>query len=93
IGFGKTPQQCIALLAAGRRIASICGSPVLVGPSNKSFIGHLTGAEVQDRLAGTVAACLLARTAGAHAFRVHDVAGIAQAFTIAKAFADATNPG
>ncbi|MBU1244307.1 dihydropteroate synthase [Myxococcota bacterium] len=93
IGFGKTPQQCIQLLSAGRRIASACGSPVLVGPSNKSFIGHLTGAEVQDRLAGTVAACLLARTAGAHAFRVHDVAGIAQAFTIAKAFADATNPG
>ncbi len=93
IGFGKTPQQCIALLAAGSRIASICGSPVLVGPSNKSFIGALTGAEVDDRLPGTIAACLLARQHGAHVFRVHDVAAITQAFAIAKAFAEAAGTG
>jgi len=93
IGFGKTPQQCIALLAAGARIAARCDAPVLVGPSNKSFIGALTGAEVDDRLPGTLAACLLARQHGAHAFRVHDVAALAQAFTLAKAFEDATGQG
>lgn len=93
IGFGKTPRQCVALLAAGARIAAACDAPVLVGPSNKSFIGALTGAGVDDRLPGTVAACLLARQRGAHAFRVHDVAALAQAFTLARAFDDAASPG
>ncbi len=93
IGFGKTPQQCVELLAAGARIAAACDAPVLVGPSNKSFIGALTGAPVEDRLPGTVAACLLARQRGAHVFRVHDVAAVAQAFALARAFEDVVPQG
>ncbi len=93
IGFGKTPQQCVALLAAGARIAAACDAPVLVGPSNKSFIGAITGAPVDERLPGTVAACLLARQRGAHVFRVHDVAAVAQAFALARAFDEALSPG
>lgn len=93
IGFGKTPRQCVALLAAGARIAAACEAPVLVGPSNKSFIGALTGAPVDERLPGTVAACLLAHQRGAHVFRVHDVAAVAQAFALARAFDEASKQG
>lgn len=85
IGFGKTPEQNIRLLAAGRVISRACEAPVLMGPSNKSFIGHLTGAPVGARLGGTVAACLAAWRHGAHVLRVHDVASLVQAFTIFSA--------
>ncbi len=89
IGFGKTAEQNIRLLAAGHVFARACESPVLMGPSNKSFIGHLTGAPVEKRLGGTVAACLAAWLHGAHVLRVHDVASLAQAFTIFSAIESA----
>ena len=41
----------LALLAAMPDLATH-GHPVVVGPSNKSFIGRLTGAPVGDRLPG-----------------------------------------
>jgi dihydropteroate synthase len=50
------------------------GLPVLVGLSRKRFIGAITGAPVEGRLAGTLAADLAAVHAGADIVRVHDVA-------------------
>ena len=50
------------------------GCPVLVGLSRKSFIGHVTGRAVNDRLAGTLTAHLMALQRGARVLRVHDVA-------------------
>ncbi len=85
IGFGKTPGQCIRLLAASGFISRHCEAPLMVGASNKSFIGKLTGAPTEDRLPGTLAAALCAYSAGAHLFRVHDVAAHAQAFAIFRA--------
>ena len=49
------------------------GRPVVIGTSRKSFIGRLTGREVDERLAGTIATNVLAYERGARIFRVHDV--------------------
>lgn len=73
VGFAKTPQQNLEVIA-GLGTLSRYGCPVLVGLSRKSFIGHVTGRAVEDRLAGTLAAHLMALQRGARVLRVHDVA-------------------
>ncbi len=45
--------------------------------SRKDFIGALTGRAPRERLAGTLAALAHGVDAGAHIFRVHDVAAAA----------------
>lgn len=84
IGFGKTPEHNLMILRAPGFLASL-GLPVLVGPSNKSFIGAVTDAPADARTGGTaasVAACVLA---GVHFVRVHDVATMIQVVQIARA--------
>ena len=49
IGFGKTLEHNLALLANAGTIAARLGRPVLVGPSRKSFLGRLTGDPVEGR--------------------------------------------
>ena len=49
------------------------GYPVVVGPSRKSFIGRTLKAEVEDRLAGTLACVVQAWWQGVQVVRVHDV--------------------
>ena len=61
------------------------GLPLLVGLSRKRMIGALTGAEVGERMPGSVAAALLAAERGANIVRVHDVAETAQALKILEA--------
>jgi len=73
IGFAKTAEQNIALLN-GCAAFIATGFPVLVGTSRKSFIGHITGRQVEDRLAGTLGSVAAAYRRGARMFRVHDVA-------------------
>ncbi len=72
-GFGKTLQHNLALL---RSLPSLCetGYPVVAGISRKSMIGMLTGRDVEQRLAGSLAAAVLALEGGARILRVHDVA-------------------
>ena len=83
IGFGKTVEHNLALIAATGRFADL-GHPVLVGPSRKAFIGRIDGSGVEDRLGGTIAACLAARAGGAAMVRVHDVGAVSQAIRIAE---------
>jgi len=91
IGFGKRLEHNLALLAGTEALRAI-GTPVLVGPSRKRFIGELTGAEdPAGRVSGTVAACLAAWRRGATIFRVHDVAALAQALTVAKAIEESSS--
>jgi dihydropteroate synthase len=72
VGFGKTVEQNFALLARqGELLAA--GYPLLVGWSRKSSLGTVTGLPVDDRLAASVAAAVLAVERGAHIVRVHDV--------------------
>lgn len=81
VGFGKTVRHNLALLAGLDELAAL-GRPVLVGASRKSFIGKLTGAGVEDRLPGTLAAHLRAVALGAAVVRAHDVAAHRQALDV-----------
>ena len=75
IGFGKTPEQNLELLAKlDRLVANFPQYPMLVGTSRKSFIGKvLDGAPVTERLAGSLATAAVAAWNGASILRVHDV--------------------
>lgn len=78
IGFAKTAEQSVALLHDLSAFRSL-GFPVLVGPSRKSFIGHiLQEPDPQKRVWGTAAACCAAIAQGADIVRVHDVAEMVQ---------------
>ncbi len=59
--------------------------PILVGPSRKSFIGHLTDAPPQRRLPGSLAAVAWAAHHRAAVVRVHDVAETLQFLDIWQA--------
>ena len=74
--FAKTPAQTVAML---RRLADLhaLGRPLLLAASRKDFIGAITGRSPADRDAGTLAAIGFGADAGAHLFRVHDVAAAA----------------
>lgn len=88
VGFGKSAQGCVELLAGLGALASL-ERPVLVGASRKSFLGTLFGHEPQDRLAGSLAAAVAAVDAGASIVRVHDVAATRRAVDVAAAIRDA----
>jgi dihydropteroate synthase len=72
IGFGKTVEQNFALLARQPELLAD-GFPLLAGWSRKSSLGAVTGQPVNDRLAASVAAAVLAVERGARIVRVHDV--------------------
>ncbi|HRU38333.1 MAG TPA: dihydropteroate synthase [Candidatus Goldiibacteriota bacterium] len=82
IGFGKTVTHNARILADTVEFVKM-GLPVMVGVSRKSFIGAATGAGTDDRLAGTIAACVIAIAGGASIIRVHDVAEAVQAARVA----------
>ncbi len=87
-GFGKTLQHNLSLLASLRRFADL-GAGLLVGLSRKSMIGALTGQDVPaERVAGSVAAALLAAQRGARIVRVHDVAATRQALAVWEALGE-----
>ena len=72
IGFGKTVEQNFALLARQHELLA-AGYPLLAGWSRKSSLGMVTGLPVNDRMAPSLAAALLAVERGARIVRVHDV--------------------
>jgi dihydropteroate synthase len=84
IGFGKTLQHNLELLRRLDEIVAL-GRPVVVGTSRKSFLGKLTGKPEKERLPGTIATNVIALERGARIFRVHDVAEVTEALTVAAA--------
>lgn len=86
-GFGKTLVHNLALLAGLTELCDL-GFPVLVGLSRKAMIGALTGREVHERLAGSLAAAVLAVERGACLVRTHDVAPTVDALRVAWAARD-----
>ena len=72
IGFGKTVAQNFALLARQSQLLA-AGYPVLAGWSRKSSLGTVTGLPVDERMAPSVVAAVLAVERGASIVRVHDV--------------------
>lgn len=85
ICFGKSVDHNLALLAGLSSLVAL-GRPVVVGVSRKSFLGKLTGREVGDRLAPSLAALALAVREGAHIARVHDVKESCDAARVAAMF-------
>ncbi|HEX5592340.1 MAG TPA: dihydropteroate synthase [Solirubrobacterales bacterium] len=84
IGFGKTGVHNMELL---RRLGELreLGRPLVIGTSRKSFIGKVDGSPADQRLGGTIASSILAAAEGADVLRVHDVAEMRQALTVAAA--------
>ena len=84
-GFNKDTAQNFALLAAQDRLNDM-GAPVLAGFSRKRCIGDVTGRAVAaERMAGSLAAHLLAVQKGAMMVRVHDVAATVDALKVLAA--------
>jgi dihydropteroate synthase len=71
-GFGKTVEHNLTLLKRLPELAAL-GVPLAAGWSRKSSLGRITGREPGERLAGSLAAALLALMGGARILRVHDV--------------------
>lgn len=71
-GFGKSLPHNLELLR-GLEAFRALGVPVLAGLSRKSMLGAITGRDVSERMAASVAASLLAVQRGASIVRVHDV--------------------
>ena len=85
IGFGKTVAHNLELLRRLDELVAI-GRPIVVGTSRKSFLGKLAGGRSEsERLPGTIATNVLALERGASVFRVHDVAEVTDALTVAAA--------
>jgi dihydropteroate synthase len=82
IGFGKNARQSFELL---RRLGELrdLGVPVVVGASRKSFIRAVDDVGAEERLGGTIAACLWCAQQGAAVLRVHDVRAVRQALSVA----------
>ena len=89
-GFGKTREHNLALLRSLALLVKM-GIPVLVGLSRKSFLGAVTGRDVNQRVWASVAAALIAAQKGAHILRVHDVGATRDAFAVLKAVEEDNN--
>jgi len=87
IGFGKLLEHNLALLAHLAEVGA--GRPLLMGASRKSFIGAITGAPVDERLGGSLAALAVAHAAAATVVRVHDVAASVQFLEVLAAIDEA----
>jgi dihydropteroate synthase len=74
IGFGKTLEHNLSLLAALTELGERAGAPLLLGTSRKSFLGRiLDGAAVDEREEATLATTVWAFANGVRVVRVHDV--------------------
>jgi dihydropteroate synthase len=84
IGFGKSVLHNTELLRRQSELLTL-GRPLLVGWSRKSTLGAITGREVGERQAASVAAALAAVLAGARIVRVHDVGATVDALKVWRA--------
>ena len=84
IGFGKTTEQNLQLLANLRSFTTMA-RPLLIGVSRKSFIGKLLGADMGERMPGSLACACLAIASGVQIIRTHDVAETVQAARMTEA--------
>ena len=89
IGFGKTLNHNLTLLAHLPSLRLRLGVPLMVGVSRKRFIGDLTGRPVADRVFGTAAAVTAAILGGAAVIRVHDVREMYDVVKVAEAISSA----
>ncbi len=84
IGFGKTHQQNLELLAKVQRFHET-DCPILVGHSRKGFIKKFSDDQTPQRVPGTLAVSLWLAQAGVQIIRVHDVLETRQALQMQQA--------
>lgn len=84
IGFGKRLDDNLTLLRELPKLAAF-GRPLVVGVSRKSMFGQLLGRDVDERMAGSLAAGLMAIDRGAAVLRVHDIRETADAIGVWRA--------
>jgi dihydropteroate synthase len=93
IGFGKSLEHNLSLLAHLSSLRDRLGVPLMVGVSRKRFIGDLTGRPVTERVFGTAAAVTASILGGAAVVRVHDVRDMVDVVKVADAIASACPAG
>ena len=81
IGFGKRLEDNTGIIK-NIDIFKDMGYPLLIGASRKSMIGMISGADTEDRLAGSLAIACVAARRGTDILRVHDVAETVQALKV-----------
>jgi len=81
IGFGKRLVDNVQIIKNIQKFKAL-GYPLLIGVSRKSMIAMITGAEVADRLPGSLALACVSAQQGADIIRVHDVAETIQALKV-----------
>ena len=92
IGFGKTVEHNLALLAHLERLR-VHDRPLVVGVSRKSSLGKMIGSNaMEDRLAPTIAFTALLRERGANVLRVHDVKENMAALRVTEALLKMSQP-
>lgn len=85
IGFAKTFDQNLEILRCLREFQTV-HCPILVGPSRKTFIGHiLDQPDPKQRVWGTAAACCAAISAHCDILRVHDAREMVEVCRVADA--------
>ncbi len=87
VGFAKSHEQNLIAINKTDLLTSL-NYPILIATSNKGFIGRITGADVGDRIYGTVATTVAGALKGASFFRVHDVKPNKEALLMARAIID-----
>lgn len=75
LDLGKNAAMSTELLFVGTRRIAELGYPTFLSASNKGFLGHITGAPVDNRANATHAAHVAGIMAGARVLRAHDVRG------------------
>ena len=89
IGFGKLLVHNLALLAQLFQFHQF-DCPLLVGVSQKGFLGQILDRPVQERQWGTAAAVAMAVDRGAEILRVHDVRAMKDVVQVAAAMSRET---
>ena len=85
-GFGKRIVDNLALLKHLGQLREL-GVPLAVGLSRKSMLAKITGRDIDDRTAGSIALAAIAVLNGARIVRAHDVAATVDAIRVAAAVA------
>lgn len=84
IGFGKNLFHNLEILRKLEFLNEF-RRPLLLGVSRKSFIGEILSLPPDKRLEGTLAACIIGISKGAHILRVHDLKEVKKAVEVAEA--------
>ena len=84
IGFGKSFDDNLKILSCLHRFTTL-GQPLLVGTSNKAFIGNVLDLTVESRATGTMATIAAAAMNGANIIRAHHVKPAKETVTIIDA--------